>query len=149
MPKVSCGFLGAIPAQILLTYHGPVIRVDVGFDRKYKLGKPPGHFRKGLEALVDTGARESCIDSSLAKDLDLPTFDRQNVSGVSGRIEVDYHFAQIHIESLRFVLRGQYAGVPMLSSGLTYPIVLGRSFLSYVKMVYDGPTGDVEVIREP
>lgn len=96
MPRVSCGFLGAAPAPILLTYHGPVIKVDLGFDKKYKSpGKPPVHFRKGLEALVDTGARESCID------------------------------------------------------GLSHPIVLGRSFLAYVRLVYDGPTGDAEVIREP
>jgi len=151
MPKVSCGFLGASPAPILLAYHGPVIKVDVGFDQKYRPseGKPPRHQRKGLEALIDTGAGESCIDSDLARELALPTFDRQSVSGVSGRIEVDYHLAQVHIPSLRFVLRGRFAGVPLLSSGLTHPIVLGRSFLKYVRMIYDGPTGDVELIRDP
>jgi hypothetical protein len=68
---------------------------------------------------------------------------------VSGRIEVDYHLAQIHVPALKFVLKGRFAGVPMLSSGLTHPIVVGRSFLSYVRMIYDGPTGDVELIREP
>jgi hypothetical protein len=150
MPKVSCGFLGAAPAQVLLAYHGPVIKVDVGFDKAYKSpGKPPRHFRQGLEALVDSGARESCIDSTLANELGLPTFDRQYVSGVSGRIEVDYLLAQIHIASLAFVLKGRFAGVPMISSGMTHPIVLGRSFLSYMRMNYDGPTGDVELIRDP
>ena len=151
MPKASCGFLGAAPAQILLAYHGPVLKVDVGFDPSYKPagGMPPKKQRTGLEALVDTGARESCIDSDLARELQLPVFDRRNVSGVSGSIEVDYHLAQIHVPSLKFVLRGRFAGVPLLSSGFAQRVVVGRSFLSYVRMAYDGPTGDVELIRDP
>jgi hypothetical protein len=142
MPKVSCGFLGAAPAQILLAYHGPVVKADVGFDPKYKPteGKPPKQQRTGLEALIDTGARESCIDSALALELGLPVFDRRNVSGVTGAIAVDFHLAQVHVPSLRFVLRGRFAGTPLLSSG--------RSLLSYLRMTYDGPTGDVELMRD-
>lgn len=150
MLSVSCGFLGAPNAQVLLSYHGPVIKVDLGFDPGDKptnksLPKPQV---KGVETLVDTGARESCIDSALAQELGLPIVDRRNVSGVNGLLEVDFHLAQIHIPSLRFILRGRFAGVPLVSSGFQQRVVVGRSLLSYVKLEYDGPLGDVRLMRD-
>ena len=150
MLSVNCGFLGAPQAQTLLWYHGPAIKVDLGFDPKYgpsneNLPKPQ---ITGIEALVDTGARESCIDSTLAQELALPVFDRRTVSGVNGLLEVDFHMAQIHVPSLKFILRGRFAGVPLVSSGFQQRVVVGRSFLSYFKMEYDGPLGDVKLMRD-
>jgi hypothetical protein len=148
MRKANCGFLGAAPAQVLLSYHGPAIRVDIGFDSEYvpNQTRPPRAQKTGIEALVDTGARECCIDSELARELDLPVIDRRFVSGVSGQIEVDFHLAQIYVPALKFTLRGRFAGLPLLASGISHPVVAGRSFLAYFKLNYDGPLGDAELI---
>jgi predicted aspartyl protease len=130
-----------------LEYHGPEIWVDIGFDPDYKPDKnaPPVPTISRVKALVDTGARQSCIDSSLASELGLPVFDRRRVSGVNGVIEVDFHLAQVHVPSLRFTLQGAFAGVPLIASGFRQRALVGRSFLSYVKMAYDGQTGEVVI----
>ena len=150
MLSTNCGFLGAPQAHAQLWHHGPSIRVDLGFDPKYRPTdkRLPKWQISGVEALVDTGARESCIDSALATELSLPVFDRRTVSGVNGLLEVDFHMAQIHVPSLRFILRGRFAGVPLVSSGFQHHVVVGRSFLSYFKMEYDGPLGDVKLMRD-
>jgi len=147
MPSVNCGFQDAPQGQKLLVHYGPEIWVDIGFDPNYKPDQnaPPIPKISKVHALIDTGARESCIDSELAAELSLPAFDRRTVSGVNGPFEVDFHLAQVHVPSLRFTLQGAFAGVPLVASGFKYKALVGRSFLSYVKMEYDGRTGRVVV----
>ena len=147
MLSVNCGCQGAPQGQVLLIHYGPQIWVDIGFDPNYKPDKniPPIPKISRVLALVDTGAKESCIDSALALDLGLPVFDRRTVSGVNGTLEVDFHLAQVHVPSLRFTLQGAFAGVPLAASGFKQKALVGRSFLSYVKMEYDGPTGEVVI----
>lgn len=73
MPSVRCGFNdvegGATGSQLLTTY-GPTLLVDIGFDPDFEQvdgeGPPPKPDMAGIQALVDTGAGESCIDSALA-----------------------------------------------------------------------------------
>ena len=51
---------------------------------------------------VDTGAGESCIDSTLADELRLPVLDRVSISGVHGKQELNLRLAQIYVPSLQF-----------------------------------------------
>lgn len=148
MRKANCGFIGAAPAKVLLSYHGPAIRVDIGFDPDYVLNQTarPKTQKTGIDALIDTGARECCIDSELARELSLPIIDRRFVSGVSGQIEVDFHLAQIYVPALKFTLGGRFAGLPLIASGISHSVVAGRSFLEYFKFNYDGAVGDAELI---
>lgn len=150
MLSVNCGYQDAPQGQALLSYHGPVIWVDIGFDPNYKKNKnaPPVPTVSRVHALIDTGARESCIDCELARELKLPVHNRRPVAGVIGALEVDFHLAQIHVSSLRFTLSGSFAGVPLVANGFKQPVVVGRSFLSYVKMRYDGPTGEVTLLMD-
>ena len=147
MPSANCGHEGAPQAQKLLIHHGPEIWVDIGFDPNYRRDRnaPPVPKISKVIALIDTGARESCIDSALAAELKLPTFDRRIVSGVNGAIEVDFHLAQVHVPSLRFTLEGAFAGLPLVASGFKQRALVGRSFLSYVRMDYSGPDGSVVI----
>lgn len=62
--------------------------------------------------------------------------------------KVDFHLAQIHVPVLRFTIIGWFAAVPLSDSGFRHEVILGRSFLKYLKLIYDGPTGDARLILE-
>lgn len=146
MPRTDCGYANNQFGRKLLVHYGPELGVLIGFDPTYKQDSNSAPKLRGsttVAALVDTGARESCIDSELASELRLPVFDRRPVSGASGVREVDFHLAQIHVPTLRFTIMGQFAGLPLKASGFRQRAILRRSFLSYLKLTYDGPTGEV------
>ncbi|MBI3491026.1 MAG: retroviral-like aspartic protease family protein [Acidobacteria bacterium] len=132
---------------MLVTY-GPTLLVDIGFDPNYQ---PPPHPNlpvpgiKGIHALVDTGATESCIDSMLATQLGLPVVDKRVVAGVSGPQDVNIHLAQVHIPSLLFTIYGTFAAVHLAAGGQPHRALIGRTFLSRFTMVYNGQTGDVTI----
>jgi predicted aspartyl protease len=87
--------------------------VDIGFDPAFKHTEPrqPTPGITGIHALVDTGATESCIDSTLASQLNLPIVDKRIVSGVHGPQEVNMHLAQVRVPSLNHTIYGAFAGV--------------------------------------
>src|SRR5688572_8020743 len=99
----------------LLVYHGPTLSVNVGFDRTWRAvdHKPPNARGFQLEALVDTGAQDSCIDRLLAAQLNLPVVDREKVCGVHGEREVDVYLAQVYVPALDFTEYGKFAGVEL------------------------------------
>jgi hypothetical protein len=98
MAETKCGFNDALGGQTgseLLVFFGPTLMVNVGFDPNFKPadGGVPVASVTAMGALVDTGATESCIDSALAMQLNLPVVDRQTISGVHGPKEVNLHLA--------------------------------------------------------
>lgn len=113
MSSVDCGFI----EQNLLVQFGTTLGVRIGFDPNYS---PNGVSFPDLPerlwpVLVDTDAGESCIDSTLADELQLPVFDRVSISGVHGMSELDLHLAQIYVPSLQFTTYGRFAGVHLIS----------------------------------
>ena len=140
MPQVECGF----PTQVNgLVQYGPTLQVRIGFD--------PGSLGSGnpelpdtdYHALVDTGAGDSCIDSSIAANLGLPVIDRQRVAGVHGAGEVNVHLAQIFIPGLDVVISGRFTGVHLYAGGQPHGALIGRTLLRHVTMIYNGITGSV------
>lgn len=133
----------------LLVDSGPILQVQIGFDPRYRIGAslkvelPPTLY----PALVDTGATECCIDTALAVSLGLPVIERGEVAGVSGRMTVDHHLAQIYVPELDFVVVGRFAGVELLAGGLPYRALVGRTFLRHHHLTYDGPRGGVTISR--
>jgi predicted aspartyl protease len=101
-----------------------------------------------LWALVDTGALESCIDSSLAMRLNLPVVDRRNISGAHGAKEVNVHLAHIHIPSLLFTIYGPFCAVDLTAGGQQHHALIGRTFLQNFTMVYEGRTGNVTLSND-
>lgn len=152
MPSTKCGFVdvpGGVPAVGLLVQWGPTIKVDIGFDPQYTFKPncpPPIPGLTGLRALVDTGATESCIDSTLAAQLNLPIVDKRMTAGAHGAKEVNVHLAQIHIPSLNFTIYGAFSGVDLHAGGQIHSALIGRTFLQHFKMIYEGTTGSVELI---
>ncbi len=151
MPSAKCGFInipGGFPAEDLLSLWGPQLLVDIGFDQNYEYapgGSLPVPGKKGLPALIDTGAGESCIDSLLAAQLNLPVIDKRMQAGAHGAKMVDIHMAQVHIPALNFTIYGDFAAVDLRIGGQSIDALLGRTFLRHFKMVYDGKTGSVEI----
>jgi hypothetical protein len=152
MPSAKCGFVdipGGHPAADLLVQWGPTILVDIGFDPKFTFvpGNPaPVPGLTGLNALVDTGATESCIDSLLAAQLNLPVVDRRMTAGAHGSKEVNVHLAQVRVPSLGFTIYGAFAGVDLRAGGQAHSALIGRTFLRHFRMIYEGTNGNVEII---
>ena len=153
MPETLCGFNdvpGGASGREQLTVWGPTLKVDIGIDPNYKPGPPwaaPTPGISGIDALVDTGAGESCIDNLLAGQLNLPIVDRRPISGVHGAHIVNMYLAQIHVPSLAFTIYGAFAGVDLAAGGQVHKALIGRTFLQNFTMLYVGPSGSVKLSR--
>lgn len=153
MRSTKCGFLdipgGATGAENLVQW-GPTLLVDIGFDPNYNFSPfaaPPVPGKTGLHALVDTGATESCIDSLLAAQLNLPVVDKRTIAGAHGAKDVNMHLAQVHVPLLNYTIYGAFAGVDLRDGGQAHSALIGRTFLADFKMIYEGQTGNVELIH--
>ena len=135
----------------MLTFYGPTLFVDIGFDPNFKPvpGAIPTPGITDVSALVDTGAGESCIDSALAAQLNLPIVDKRMVSGAHGAQEVNMHLAQVRVPSLDVNILGAFAGVHLAAGGQTHRALIGRTFLRNFTMVYEGLTGTVTISPAP
>jgi predicted aspartyl protease len=148
MAETECGFddsAGVLGCD-LLAAHGPTLLVRIGFDAGYDPTVAqvlPDLPQNPLYALVDTGALESCIDSALAMNLNLPIVDRRMVSGAHGAKEVNVHLAQIHIPALEFIQYGAFCAVDLQAGGQQHQALIGRTFLRNFTMTYEGRTGTV------
>jgi predicted aspartyl protease len=143
--QIDCGFLGSPDARQQLVDFGASITVSVGLDPSWTRDqqRAPKADKTKIAALIDTGAQESHIDSALASQLGLPVVDKRIVAGV-GWMRVDVCLAQVHVEQLRYTIEGHFAVIP-LSGHIGYNVVLGRSFLRYCTLSYDGKLGDARL----
>jgi predicted aspartyl protease len=153
MARTKCGFDNSpqAPGRELLAAWGPTLLVDIGFDPNFNPQNPiqipiPGI--RGVRALVDTGAAESCIDSMLAAQLNLPIVDRRRIGGVGGAHIVNIHLAQVHVPSLRHTSYGAFAAVHLAAGGQAHHALIGRTFLQQFTLVYEGRTGSVTITDE-
>jgi len=126
------------------------MQVQIGLDPLFEGGQlsHPNLPAQLRPALVDTGAQESCIDSELARALDLPVVDRRNVAGAHGAEALNYHLAQIYVPEIQGTIVGQFAGVHLVAGGLPFLALIGRTFLQYFTMNYDGRTGQVTLSND-
>lgn len=153
MRETDCGFNstpGGAQGSDLLVSMGPTLLVDIGFDKEWENNSEPAIVPtpriKSVEALVDTGANDSCIDDLLAVQLNLPVIDEQEIAGVGGQLKVKIYLAQIHIPALKETIYGTFAGVRLAAGGQIHKALIGRTFLRGFIMIYDGITGSV-IIR--
>lgn len=146
MPSVEAGHgpHGA-PSRDILRRDGPILKVQIGFDRDFRPPEPPRLPVREWTALVDTGASSSCIDANLAERLALPIVDKTPVSGVTGAMHLDVYLAQIVVPELELAIHGRFHGAMLSIGGQPYDALLGRDFLSHCSMNYDGLTGAVTI----
>lgn len=136
----------------LLVAHGPTILVDIGFDPKHDpMANPTGipvPGIKSVQALVDTGATECCIDALLAAQLNLPLVNKRQISGVHGSHMANVYLANVHVPTLGVTINGLFAGVNLRAGGQVHSALIGRTFLRHFKMVYEGKTGTVIITSD-
>lgn len=142
MRQVEIGFK---QLPITLVRFGPTIQVQIGFDSNFTSGTRPNLPDQQYNALVDTGALESCIDSSIADNLNLPVIDNRPISGVQGISNVNVYLAQIFIPALNYCINGAFSGVHLHAGGQVHSVLIGRTFLQHFEMHYDGTTGSVHL----
>jgi len=94
-------------------------------------------------ALIDTGAAESCIDVDLAISLGLPQIDVITISGAGGPQSHPVYMCAIVMPALGLTQYGRFAGVRLKAGGQSHQVLLGRTFLNGIIMIYDGIRGQV------
>lgn len=147
MPETKFGFNDTpqVSGSSLLAQFGPTLKVNIGFDSKFRPDTKamPVAEISDIDALVDTGAAECCIDNLLAASLKLPIMDRRQILGIGGKHMTNTYLAQIHVPSLNFTIYGAFAGVALRAGGQKHDALMGRTFLQLFTMVYEGKIGKV------
>jgi len=168
MPIADCGFppanlvpgtgVGTVAPKFIrgldaLILQGPTTMVEIGFDPGLFHADPvkvqaamaavhaPSPVRQLVGALIDTGARESCIDEELAKQLQLPLIDRVDGSGIGGTEKFDVYLGHIRIAALNFLEYGRFLGVKLQAGNQPHRALLGRTLFRSMILVYDGRDG--------
>lgn len=138
--------LGKTRVELLIDI-GPTIRVDIGIKSRGDPKDPPDLPQKGVLALIDTGASGDCIDNGLAERLRLPVVDEGVIiNGVGGSHEAKVYMARLYIPELDARLFQPFTGVKLSEGAQLHRVLLGRSFLKNYRLIYDGATGDVELV---
>lgn len=144
MRKVEVGFQGDGRRAALLKF-GPSIKVQVSSYANPQGGPAVGAASRIAAALIDTGAEESCIDTQLATQLNLPIIDQMYLSGAGGQKLHPVFLARVTIPDLGMTQHGRFAGVELAAGKQPHGVLLGRTFLAVTHLVYDGPSGRVTV----
>ena len=90
-------------------------------------------------ALVDTGARVSCIDTATANLLDLPAIgEPEEGIGVAGPSTSQPVLALIRVVGSNAVAVSRFMTLPLIENGLPHHTILGRDFLRLTRFTCDG-----------
>ncbi len=127
-----------------LLKQGPILEVVIG----YKVEQlDPSH---ALYALIDTGADDPVIGKRFASSLGLPVIRECEVAGATGIEEATIYLGQIYVPSLDVGIYQEIIALDLeMTSSRDYQALLGRTFLQYFKMEYDGMTGAVTLTKNP
>lgn len=152
MPWALAGFRsgkdGKTPSDLLVEL-GPTLKVDIGLKSRSAAGHKPDLARKGVKALIDTGAGGDCIDEELARSLGLPITDEGEISGEGGRHHAYIYTARLYIPQLDRLLFQPFTGVKLQQGDQWHGVILGRSFLRQYRLTYDGRDGSVRIEDGP
>lgn len=138
--------------SVALSVVGAVLNVEIGPDSGHhsSVGNPPNLSGTLHLALIDTGARTTCIDTTITEELGLPVVGntQQPAAGILGPGLVDVYPAQISIPELRLSVTGHFPGVHLAAGGQPYRALIGRDILRHLTMLYDGRTGVVTLSND-
>ena len=146
MPIIECGFRDGDEQADLdaLINFGPTAEVVVSAHIVPSTDEEQPR-SETVYALIDTGATQSCIDHKLALDLGLPVVDVQQVAGAGGLTDHDVFMAKVSIPGLKMDQFGRFTGVALAKGGQPHRVLLGRTFLQHIIMIYDGIRGQVTI----
>ena len=120
---------------------GPVAQIDIAHGPQ-GIGQSFQFYGGNYTALIDTGARMSCIDSGLAERLNLPIVGSPIEGvGANGPFKSDPVLGRIHIANFETVVYGRFLALPLVEHDQPYHALIGRDILRRGKFTYDGVTG--------
>ena len=121
---------------------GPVAQIDIARGPQ-GIGQSFQFYGGNYVALIDTGARMSCVDSGLAERLNLPIVGSPIEGvGATGPFNSDPVLGRIHIEDFDTVVYGRFLALPLVEHDQPYHALIGRDILRRGKFTYDGVTGN-------
>ena len=91
------------------------------------------------DCLIDTGASDIVVGPRLVRQLGLMLTDSRSVGVVGGAVQATVHAARLIQTDLGFNEVLEVVCVPTMLAG--QPILLGRRFLSFFNVSYEGPSG--------
>ena len=91
---------------------------------------------------MDTGANHCFVSGRVADDLRLERFDTEDFRGAAGRFASARYLVCLRIPQLATRASILLARLPDADQ-IGRSVLLGRDFLQFYRLVYDGPTGDV------
>ena len=148
MPIVSATFEdgSGLPDRDALLRHGPSLDIHVAPLARHgepALEAPP----EG--ALIDTGTRHDAIDATFAERLRLPVVDTVEVLTRTGSHTIAVYAAFVAVPRLGLQRFGAFVGIDLALGDVPHLVVLGRSFLEEVILIYDGLRGQVTFASSP
>ena len=72
--------------------------------------------------------------------------DEGEISGVGGRHQAFVYLARMWVPSLDRLVFQPFTGVRLSQGDQWHRVILGRSFLRQHQLIYDGATGQVELL---
>ena len=126
------------------TARAPVTHVYVACDADWTVdsGVLPKHNGTAYRALLDTGSESTSIDAQVAQEIGVVDTVRARVHGLDGSKEVDAANVQIVFPALNIVFSERAVFTLLQSSGQTFHVILGRSFLRHCRFSVNGPSED-------
>jgi len=146
------------PAPSGLVLAGPLVKVTLGpHPDDAKATAAAGGTPKTIDhyLMVDTGAQSTIVENVIAQALGLIPIRYVQVMGVSGKAEDCPLYRMSITISMKEDGTGvggqaffvtNVAGVASPPKPLTHIGLLGRDFLSHVRLLYDGPKGEFELV---
>ena len=123
--------------------------VRMGLDLSFRHGHAPNLPLQPLPALVDTGATVCCIDSRIALLLGLPIVNREPMAGAHGQSETNVYLGHMNVPALNLTIADRFYGVDLVAGGQPHVALLGRTFLRFYTMTYEGQSGSVTISDDP
>lgn len=148
MPVVSATFEAdrGLPDRAALLRHGPSIDIHVvplsRYAERASEAPPAG-------AIIDTATRHDCIDATFAERLRLPVVDTVEVLTPAGHDTIAVYAAFVAVPRLGLRRFGSFVGIDFAYAEVPHRVVLGRSFLEQVILIYDGFRGRVTFASSP
>lgn len=151
------------PVPFGLVQAGPLIQVKLQPSRPFAdaIIANGGEVRSvSVKLMIDTGAQKTVIEDVIAQQLGLNPIRYELITGVSQvphecpvyRVDINIamsknpNVAGIKPPDGGVIFSADIVGVPSPNRSTEHKGLLGRDFLRYVKLIYNGPDGSFEVI---
>ncbi len=123
-----------------LRQEGPALLVEVRHPRSIRDPDPETLTFLGL---IDTGSSHCCVDRTIVQSLGLQYAGQAAFGGVEGNFTAGRYVAHLRFPQLNATYQMTVAAMQAMVDGIGRPVLLGRDFLQFCRLVYNGPTRDV------